>query len=146
MKTDMGHDRQIVAMTKLGELGELLSTRSGSSHSMSEKAQGMHCPLLGWKGDCTCRQGGSYGMLSRGLTWMTGRPGPNGFPLIAPASQSQCISHQLSNVAQKKLKTHLGYPWESIFYHQCDSAELSLLGVYKLMFAILYSLALNDCQ
>lgn len=105
----MGHDRQIVAMTKLRDSGELLSTRSGSSYSMSEKAQSMHCPFLSWKGNWTCRQGGSYGMLSRALARMTGRSGPNGLPLIAPASQSQCIYHQLSNVAQKKLKSHLGY-------------------------------------
>lgn len=46
VKSDMGHGRQFVAMTKLGDSGELLNTHPGSFYSMSEKAQGMHCPLL----------------------------------------------------------------------------------------------------
>lgn len=46
VKSDMGHGRQTVAMTKLGDSGELLNTHPGSFYFISEKTQCMHCSLL----------------------------------------------------------------------------------------------------
>lgn len=51
---DVAHDRQTTDMTKLWDSGELVSTCSGSSYFISEEAQGMHSPLLSWKGIWSC--------------------------------------------------------------------------------------------
>lgn len=56
INTDMAHDRQSVHMTEVWDSRELVSTFSRSSYSMSEKAQGMHSPLLSWKRTWSCHR------------------------------------------------------------------------------------------
>lgn len=52
----MAHDRQTMDMTELWDSGELVSACSASSYFMPEKAQGMHSPLLSWKGIWSCHR------------------------------------------------------------------------------------------